>query len=204
MVRQLQSFSNVVTQCILVLLCKVCDVVDDISSIVLDHELRRLELACLLVMRVLVFSLQVELMHLSEQVFVITSNGTFLVDKFKQRWLCNVLRLKQLQAARAIFKVDVGDGLGAQLVLVFVHLEGNHVRVEVLLKLLIGVVDAQLLKTVLLEAFKAEDIEQSKRVDRIWVATRRCVHLGRDRIVDLAHDPVEEFAVDGLGARVPG
>ena len=109
-------------------------------------------------MRVRVFSLQVELVALSEQVFIITSNGTFLVDKLEQRWLCNILRLKQLKASRAIFKVDVGDGLSAQLILIFVHFKSNHVGVEVLLKFLIGVIDAQLLKTVFLEAFKAKDI----------------------------------------------
>lgn len=72
-----------------------------------------------------------------------------------------------------------------------------------LLKLFVCVVDAQLLKTVFLEGLEAEDVENSKGVNSVGVALASLVHLRRDRVVDLADDPGEELAVDGLGAGIP-
>ena len=74
--------------------------------------------------------------------------------------------------------------------------------IEMLLKLLVGVVDRDLLKTVFLERFKAKDIKDAKLMNRFHVITSHLAHLRIDRLVNFGHDPVEEFAVDGFRARV--
>lgn len=56
-----------------------------------------------------------------------------------------------------------------------------------MLKLLVGVVDAELLETIDLERLEAVDVEDADEA----------MGLGRtlERLVDLAHDPVEELRV---------
>ena len=75
-------------------------------------------------------------------------------------------------------------------------------RVEVLLEFLVGVVDADLLKTVFLEALEAKNVEYTKRVNCIHIFTRYFAHLRHDRSVDLADDPGEQLSIDRLSARV--
>ena len=70
------------------------------------------------------------------------------------------------------------------------------------LELFICVVDAQLLKAIDLEAFKAENIEQTERVHLSRVTIGLLHHFVRDRRVHFLDDPVEEFAVDRLGTRI--
>ena len=47
------------------------------------------------------------------------------------------------------------------LMLVFFLLQCEHVLVELLLQFLVGIIDAQLLKGVLLEDFESKDIKQT-------------------------------------------
>ena len=63
------------------------------------------------------------------------------------------LALDQVQHVLVVHEGDVGPVDGLALVLRLLHLE--HVLVEVLLQLLIGQVDAKLLKVILLEALEA-------------------------------------------------
>ena len=69
---------------------------------------------------------------------------------------------------------------------------------EELLQVLIGVVDAELLKTVLAEVLKAEDVEQT---DRLAVVHRVRLGLKNGR-VDLVDDPDEHAPVHALHERV--
>ena len=66
--------------------------------------------------------------------------------------------------------------------------------VEVLLQLLIGQVDAELLKVVLLEALKAIDIKHADQ--------GRCSCILPNCRVDLCHQPIKHAGVDGLSQRV--
>lgn len=66
--------------------------------------------------------------------------------------------------------------------------------VEVLLQLLIGQVDAELLKVILLEALKAVDVQHAHQGGGCGVLPNGGVDLG--------HKPVKHPGVDGLGQRV--
>lgn len=70
-----------------------------------------------------------------------------------------------------------------------------------LLELLVGVIDAELLKAVVLEGLEAEDVEQAELVDILGV---HCISpdLRLNIDVHFTDDPVEELAIDGLGAGV--
>ena len=68
---------------ILVLLSEASDVIDDVTSIVLDLELRSLKLARFLIVRILNL-FQINLMELTEKVFIVSSNSTFFVDKAEE------------------------------------------------------------------------------------------------------------------------
>ena len=70
-----------------------------------------------------------------------------------------------------------------------------------LLELLVGVVDAELLKAVVLERFEAEDVEQAELMDILGV---HCISsdLRLNIYVHFTDDPVEELAIDGLGAGI--
>ena len=72
--------------------------------------------------------------------------------------------------------------------------------IEVLLQLFVCIVDAQLFKTIFLKGLKAKDIEDAERVNSIRISSILGVHLLLDIRVDLAHDPIKELSVDGLGA----
>lgn len=49
-----------------------------------------------------------------------------------------------------------------------------------LLQFFVGIIDAKLLKTVLLEALKAKDIENAKRVDFLEVIISSFLHFASD------------------------
>ena len=68
---------------ILVLLSEASDVIYDVTSIVLDLELGSLELARFLIVRILNL-FQINLMELTEKVFIVSSNSTFFVDKAEE------------------------------------------------------------------------------------------------------------------------
>ena len=68
---------------ILVFLSEASDVIDDVTSIVLNLELRSLKLARFLIVRIL-YLFEIYLMELSKQVFIVSSNGSFLVDEAEE------------------------------------------------------------------------------------------------------------------------
>lgn len=68
--------------------------------------------------------------------------------------------------------------------------------VELLLQALIGVVDAQLLKAVVVEAFEAIDVQYGKGCVRAGPAVRK-------GLVDSGHQPAKESRVEGLCQSVP-
>jgi hypothetical protein len=79
--------------------------------------------------------------------------------------------------------------------LVLLLLEGKHVVVEELLELLIGEVDAELLKAVDLEDFETGDIEHTDEGAGL---------LSSELLVDLLDDPQEESVVQRLGKGLSG
>ena len=83
------------TQQILVLFCEAINVVDDFTSIVMDHKLWSVELASLFVVGIGVL-LEVELMEFSQEVFIIATNGAFFVNELEERWLGYVFGLKEV------------------------------------------------------------------------------------------------------------
>mmetsp|Transcript_18537 Transcript_18537/g.55887 ORF Transcript_18537/g.55887 Transcript_18537/m.55887 type:complete len:300 (-) Transcript_18537:1458-2357(-) len=103
------------------------------------------------------------------------------------------------------------DEVHAQLVVLEVHvrpvdalaavhllLQLEQVPVELLLQALVGVVDAQLLEAVLLEALEAVDVQDGQAGAAGALVTHR------QRLVDLVHQPPEERCIDGLGEGIPG
>jgi hypothetical protein len=77
---------------------------------------------------------------------------------------------------------------------VLLLLQLEDVLGKVVLEVLVGVVDAKLLKAVLLEVLKAEDVE-----DR----DGRALAALEDDLVDALDEPAEEGVVEGLGKGVP-
>ena len=98
---------------------------------------------------------QVHLLDAAQQIVIITvvAEATLLVDETKEGGRGNIPRLKKLKAARAsaVIEVNVCEGLRTKLIPVSFDLKCDHVVVEMLLQLLVGVVDAELLKAVMLE-----------------------------------------------------
>ena len=80
--------------------------------------------------------------------------------------------LKQIYTVLVIHELYLSPLDIFLLVLLLLH--GEHVLVELLLQLLIGVVDAQLLETVLLEDLEAKDIQQPDELQPVVVL---CLHL---------------------------
>ena len=77
-------------------------------------------------------------------------------------------------------------------------LQLEDVLVEFLLKLLVGVVDTELLKAVLGEVFKSVNIKNANE------ALHLCDDFGRSKeAVHRFHEPVKEGRVNVLGHRVP-
>ena len=70
--------------------------------------------------------------------------------------------------------------------------------IEMLLQLLIGIVDAELLKTIGLERLKAKDIENTEQVDMVRINITLRFHLRMDVLIDFTHNPIEEAAIDCL------
>ena len=68
---------------ILVFLGEAFDVIDDVTSIVLDLELGSLKLARFLIVRILNL-FQINLMELAEKVFIVSSNSTFFVNEAEE------------------------------------------------------------------------------------------------------------------------
>ena len=104
-----------------------------------------------------------------------------------------VLLLDQVQDVLVVHELDVGPIDGLALVLFLFLLE--HVLVEVLLELLVGEVDAKLLKGVRLERLKAVDVEDADEGVALGILT--------DAFVDLGDEPVEQPGVERLCERVP-
>lgn len=71
--------------------------------------------------------------------------------------------------------------------------------VELLLQALVGQVDAELLKAVLLEGLEAVDVQDA---DRALVAALLCAAKCADLAVDGSHKPIKEPRVQVLGQRV--
>jgi len=71
-----------------------------------------------------------------------------------------------------------------------------------LLQLFVGVVDAELLEAVLFETLETEDIQDAELMDSLRVTSSLCEHLRLDISVDLAHNPIKQFAIDSLGTRI--
>ena len=92
-----------------------------------------------------------------------------------------------------VWGVTQVDPLG--LVQLLLHLE--DVEVEVLLQLLVGEVDQQLLEAIVLEDLEAEDVEDANLRRR-----RRAARVGGERRVDPPHEPVEQLGVQKLRQRV--
>ena len=173
-------------QNIFVLLNKTCHIVNDITSVVLNHKLRLVEVAGFLdvwVHRIV----QVDVLESVQHVLIITivAEATLLINKTEDGGRGNVLRLEEFKAtsAAALIEVDIGKSLRAKLVTIRFNLQCDHVIVEVLLQFLIGIVDAKLLEAILFEAFKAKDVEKSKLVNVISACSLSdpdlniCIHL---------------------------
>ena len=73
-------------------------------------------------------------------------------------------------------------------------------HVELLLEFLIGIVDAELLKIVLIKYFKSVNIQHSNERGGVAIITRGS--SGGEARVDGGHDPVEESAIQALGQTV--
>lgn len=78
------------------------------------------------------------------------------------------LALDELQAARVVGEADVGPADALAPVLLLLVLE--HVLVEVVLQVLVGVVDAQLL-----EAVARTEVLEAEYVEDAWGGLRYCL-----------------------------
>lgn len=77
----------------------------------------------------------------------------------------------------------------------------EHVLVELLLKFLIGIVDAKLLKGILFEDLKAKDIQET---DEFELGGGLSLHLFRNGTIYALDKPVEKFSIDDLSHPIPG
>merc|ERR1719341_1706007 len=99
-----------------------------------------------------------------------------------------------LEHVNALLQIHAKVNVGPVQTLADVHflLKGEHVGVEELLQLLVDVVDADLLKTVVVEDFKAGDVEDTDVGDLL--------HGGvAQGLVTLLHSNPEGTLVDGTG-----
>lgn len=95
--------------------------------------------------------------------------------------------------------MNVGDSVLSQFILVLLKLKGNHVLIEVLLELLVGIVDAQLFEAVFLETLEAKNVKETKSKNRLCVRIAvNSIHFLLDVSVNFANDPAKQSAVDGL------
>jgi len=72
-----------------------------------------------------------------------------------------------------------------------------------LLQFFVGVVDAELLEAVLFETLETKDVQDAELMDSFRITSSLCEHLRLNIAVDLAHNPVEQFTIDGLRTRIP-
>ncbi len=92
--------------------------------------------------------------------------------------------------------IELNEGPPDLLAHVLLLLQLEHMLAELLLQLLVGVVDAELLEAVLAERLEAVDVEHAYEGGGL--------HGALQTLVDLRHDPVEDRGVHVLGERVPG
>jgi hypothetical protein len=90
-------------------------------------------------------------------------------------------------------KTEINEGPIDLLTHVLLLFELEHVVVEELLQLLIGVVDANLLEGILLEDFESGNIQNTNEELGLF---------GVKHLVHPLHDPKEESSVDGLGQSI--
>jgi len=105
-----------------------------------------------------------------------------------------LLPLDQLAHAQVVKVLHLRPGDPLLRVLLLLRLERE--LDEVLLKLLIAVIDAQLLETIHGENLEAVDV---KHANRPPLCRLRVVRWRAERLVQSAHERVEEARVDGLG-----
>ena len=94
---------------------------------------------------------------------------------------------------------------------VLLLLQGEHVLVELLLQLLVGIVNAELFEGVLCKDLESKDIQDADKCQLALLALLGAGRLGfcttsveRDRRIDFLDDPAENSAVKVLAEGVFG
>ncbi len=72
-------------------------------------------------------------------------------------------------------------------------LEGKDVAVKILLQLLVGIVDVELLKAVELKVFKAKNVQHANGVESVGTLQGN---------IELGHNPFEQLGIQGHRQRV--
>jgi hypothetical protein len=75
-------------------------------------------------------------------------------------------------------------------------------RIEMLLKLFICIVDAQLLKAILVKALEAKNIQNSQLMDSFRATSPFSLHFCLNIGIDFTNNPIEELTIDSFSTRV--
>ena len=113
------------------------------------------------------------------------NHALFFQKGHNTEWLFNQIE-RGLQVHAKIFK----DPVDALLLVLFL-LENEHVMVEELLESLVGIVDAELLKSVELENFETGNIQNTNEESTL--------NIGGQGTINDFYEPVEKAAKNGLG-----
>eukprot|EP01137_Pigoraptor_chileana_P023535 Opistho-2@89969 len=172
----LQQLDEIVAESVAILLEEAFGFVENLSGIVLDAKVGLCETG--LGVEGLLLVLAVDLGQ--EGVVGTLGELALLVEKREK----TKFRLDEIEALLVVDPLDVGPV--DVLLCVLGLFNRKDVLIEVLLELLVGVVDAHLLKAVLLEVLKSENVEHSDREECLLCA---------DDLVDAGNNPLEELHV---------
>ena len=140
-----------------VLLQELVNLVIDISSIMHNRKVSLItKLALLVTLKVL----QPVVQLVQERLVTPALHQQLFLHNLKDRLLCS--RLQHINASLIIRELNVCNCLSWQFTRVQLSRLLEDVHVKLLLKLLIGIIDAQLLKRVVfLECFKTKDVQKA-------------------------------------------
>eukprot|EP00048_Salpingoeca_helianthica_P014675 m.222938 g.222938 ORF g.222938 m.222938 type:complete len:804 (+) comp16138_c0_seq1:242-2653(+) len=177
-------------QRVAVLLQKALGIVRHPAGVVVDGKLVGIALGTLVVLAVL-REVLVQLLH-HRRVGTFREESLLIADGEQT----NGLAEHHVQQRLVVLEADLAAVNALACVLVELHLE--DVVVEKVLQLFVGKVDEKLLQAVVLEALKAENVEDTNGL----LAGLELLLLGAKHVIALAHNVGEDTAIEGLGSGV--
>lgn len=158
-----QNLINEVTNLVHVFFDEPSHIINDRSCIVIYHKLLLVKLAGFLemwvYMSIAVIHLCVVVNHLIKKAIIIPFDHSLFIYHPKKRLITYVFWFKKFKAKLIVLEMNLLNWTSFQLLLVFFNFWSHHILVEMLLKLFISIVYAQLLEAILFKNFKSENIK---------------------------------------------